>query len=364
MLFEMILTAAGLLISLLLFYRFPSLKKGGIEAKTRRLSIVIPARNEAVNLPLLLQDLQNQSYPAIEIICVDDCSTDNTATIASAFNVKLIRITEKPCDWTGKAYACQTGAKAATGDVLLFLDADVRLRNHALSRLMQTYEENRCVISVQPYHQTYKSYEQFSLFFNLIQVPSNGTGTFFKFKNAGLYGPVILIDKDTYWSVDGHTSAKNSIVDDVSLGEALAKKGKNFKLFLGSNQISFRMYAGGFPDLLHGWTKNYSTGAFKTPFLLFLMVFLWVASCLSAFIHPIQAILTGNWLYSAGFTVTYLFGCWNCSEFPEKSDVSKSMLLCFSGIYGTFCMGVFCSLIKKLFHLEVVWKGRKIKLEK
>ena len=289
MILNIIEVFAGLIISLLLFYRFPVLKKITDLKRPYKVSVIIPARNEEKNIPLLLQDLMKQTYSAYEIIGVDDCSVDNTAKIISSYGVSLLSIKDKPEDWTGKAWACEKGAESASGDLLLFLDADVRLQPLAISKLISTYVENQCVISVQPYHKTEKKYEQFSLFFNLIQIAANGTSSFFKFKNPGLYGPVILIDRDTYQGIGGHISAKSSIVDDLALGEKLTQKGFSFKLFLGENDISFRMYGDGFKKLLQGWTKNYATGALKTPPLLFLMVFLWITSCTSVFLFIIQA---------------------------------------------------------------------------
>jgi 4,4'-diaponeurosporenoate glycosyltransferase len=356
---------AGLIISRLLFCHFPALEKSSNAKRSYKISVIIPARNEEKNLSLLLEDLKKQIYPAYEIICVDDCSMDKTAEVASSFGVKLIRIDNKPGDWTGKAWACQKGGEASSGDLFLFLDADVRLRPDAISCLVGTYEKNQCVISVQPYHETGKNYEQFSLFFNLIQIAANGTSTSIHFKNPGLYGPVILIDKETYRTIKGHTAAKSSIVDDLALGEKLTQNGFLFKLYIGGQNISFCMYGGGFLDLMHGWTKNYATGALKTPLLLFGMVFLWVASCISAFICLIQAIFMQNSLLILIFLMLYALWVLELFRISRKIGRFKEYALIFYPIYMALFMWVFIlSFIKKLFHLNVVWKGRKIKLGK
>src|SRR6056297_2816672 len=260
----MITIVMGLLSSLIIFFKFPSLKTNNPGNSQYKLSIIIPARNEEKNIRLLLGDLMRQTTPIHEIICVDDGSFDNTFDVASSFDVKTISIKDKPGDWTGKTWACQTGADAATGDILLFLDADVRLSPNAISNLVHSYEEHQCVISVQPYHKTDKHYEQFSFFFNLIQIAGNGTSMIGEQKCAGLCGPLILIDQQTYISIDKHLSAKNSIVDDIALGQKLKQMGFRFKLFMGSKEIAYRMYGNDFKSLFQGWTKNYATGALKT----------------------------------------------------------------------------------------------------
>jgi len=365
MILNIIEVFAGLIISLLLFYRFPMLKKSTDLKRPYKVSVIIPARNEEKNIPLLLQDLNKQTYSTYEIICVDDCSEDNTANIVSSYGVSLLSIKNKPEDWTGKAWACEKGAESASGDLLLFLDADVRLQPLAISNLLSTYDENQCVISVQPYHQTEKKYEQFSLFFNLIQIAANGTSSVLKFKNPGLYGPVILINRDTYRAIEGHTSAKSSIVDDLALGEKLTQKGFPFKLYLGGKDISFRMYGGGFKKLLQGWTKNYATGAMKTPLLLFVMVFLWITSCTSVFLFILQSIGEHNLLETVIFTILYIFWVLELFRIAGRTgNFKKYVIFCFP-IYMIVFLGVFIiSFIKKIFHLNVVWKDRKIRLDK
>jgi len=99
----------GLVASWILFYRFPGLERGDPQdpgKKTPQLSIIIPARNEEQNLALLLGDLKKQTRDIHEIICVDDGSTDQTASIATVLGARLITATPKPAGWLGKSWAC------------------------------------------------------------------------------------------------------------------------------------------------------------------------------------------------------------------------------------------------------------------
>lgn len=363
MLYDLMLIAIGLVSSFILFAQFPILKTKRSPSSDYKISIIIPARNEEENIALLLEDLMRQKSTIHEIICVDDCSTDETYKIASSFDVKTIAIDEKPADWEGKAWACQVGGDAARGDILLFLDADVRLRENAIASLIHSYHENKCVISVQPYHKTEKYYEELSFFFNLIQIGGNGTSVGFMKENAGLYGPVILIDRETYNAIGGHLPAKNSIVDDLALTKALKKKGYPFKLFMGGENISLRMYGDGLKSLMEGWAKNYATGASRTPIFIFILVFLWISSSMSSALFLIKSTIYFDPIYFSIALFSYF--CWVLELFRISYRIGsfkKTTILLFPVYLAFFLLVFFVSLFKKIFRLNVTWKGRKIKL--
>ncbi|NLX75252.1 MAG: glycosyltransferase [Synergistaceae bacterium] len=243
---ELAIVLVGLAVTAILFHRFPTLPAAERDtvANYPSVSVIIPARNEEVNLPLLLSDLYAQTLPIHEIICVDDNSEDSTAQIIAASGARLIALNTKPNEWTGKTWACQNGADAATGELLLFLDADVRLGPNGLRLLLAAYRQAGCTVSVQPYHKTEKMYEQLSMMFNLVQIAANGIGLPEPY-NLGLYGPIILISRREYEKVGGHESVKNNVVEDVALGLRLKNVGLPFRLYIGNHDVSFRMYANG-----------------------------------------------------------------------------------------------------------------------
>lgn len=354
--------ALGLLFGVLLFSKHPFLEGNGSLAYEQKISVIIPARNEEYNLPKILSDLKKQNKPVFEIICVNDASDDKTADVALSFGAKLINVEEKPDGWVGKSWACQLGANHAQGDSILFLDADVRLSPDAIGKLEQAQQKHDCVISVQPYHQAEKFYEQFSLFFNLIMIAANGVSCPFIQKNIGLFGPVILINKDDYQSIGGHLSVKNSIVDDLSLGEKLKSKGIPFKLFLGGKDISFRMYSGGFRQLLQGWTKNFATGASKTPLPLIFMIVLWISTCISAVIYIfnlITAYSVANFIFTI---VIYFIVTLELMYAAHYIGSFKKWLIAFFPLHLTVFLAIFIvSIFKKVFRIDVKWKGRNIK---
>lgn len=359
---ELGIVFAGLLLTAMLFYRIPILPEADRKTpETPTISVIIPARNEERNLPLLLKDLREQTIPLHEIICVDDESEDSTAQIALDHGVRLLRLSSRPEGWIGKSWACQNGANAATGSLLLFLDADVRLGPDGIAGLFSAFMKDGCTVSVQPYHKTIRMYEQFSMMFNMVQIAANGTALP-RPRSIGLYGPVILIPRSVYQKAGGHERIRSSIVDDMALGEQIKKEGEMFELYVGSPEVSFRMYGGGLKSLLEGWIKNIATGATKTPLPLFVMVFLWITSLLSVPVQTIKYAIQGKESLLILYAVLYVV--WVCillyltrriGHFHAWASVLYPILM-------IVLLGVFTvSAYKKLFGREVKWKGRSIR---
>ncbi len=360
-LIEFAIVLTGLALTAVLFHRMPTLPWPDDElADGPTVSVIIPARNEEHNLPLLLADLQVQTFPAWEIICVDDDSDDATGRIPLDYGAKLITLKSKPDGWVGKSWACKNAADAATGDLLLFLDADVRLGPEGLHSLVSAYGRQGCTVSVQPFHKTEKLYEQFSMMFNLVQIAANGAALP-RPCNIGLYGPVILISRHDYEKVGGHESVKDHVVEDMALGSQLRKAGLQYCLHTGNREVSFRMYANGLRSLLQGWVKNMATGAAITPASVFLMVFLWIASLVSVPLQLIKFTILMNGAWLAIYILLYvvwavllaalarrigLFQVWNFVLYPL-------LMLVFLGVLAV-------SAIKKIFGLNVTWKGRSV----
>ncbi|MHB1454807.1 MAG: glycosyltransferase family 2 protein [Saccharofermentanales bacterium] len=361
MMVDLTIALIGMIFCILLFYRISPPDGHSSESLPLKVSIVIPARNEERNLPLLLEDIRKQTVRPFEIICVDDGSTDRTPEIVLQYGAVLVEAEGRPDGWIGKSWACHTGAHYAAGDLILFLDADVRLLPDALGELCSSYQVHGGVISVQPYHHVSRIYEQFSLFFNLVQMAGNGMGFYFKKNRIGLFGPVIMISKMDYLSINGHFGARNSITDDLALGERLKKHDIAFSLFLGDKSISYRMYESGMAALIQGWTKNFATGASKTPPATFLAVFAWITSCSSVTINLILSLLSGNLTHIALWLGMY--AVWTAILFvvtAKAGSYSKIAVLFYPVPLIVFLLLFIVSLAKKVLHLRVVWKDRSI----
>ena len=188
-------------LGFIFFFRIPVCKSGKVKSIRRpAVSIIVPARNEETNIPNLLKSLQGQVEVKDEIIVVDDHSEDKTATVAEEEGARVIKAKQMPAGWTGKTWACHQGAQAATGTILIFLDADTIIEDGGLDRIIGSYGEIECVLSIQPYHRMHKLYEQLSAFFNLILMAAMGPFTILgrMVRPIGLFGPVMVMEKKIY----------------------------------------------------------------------------------------------------------------------------------------------------------------------
>jgi len=218
-------------------------------------SIIIPARNEEHTLPVLLRSINAQSSRPLEVIVVDDGSTDRTAAVARELGARVMASQPLPDGWRGKTWACQQGAQAATGELLLFLDADTWFEPDGLGKILAAY--NGGAFSVGPYHAVREPYEQLSLFFNINMTAGTVPG--------GLFGQMLLVDRESYRQVGGHEAVKGRILENVYLASLFRDAGIPVWSITGRGMIALRMYPGGWRELVEGWTKGFASGAGQTP---------------------------------------------------------------------------------------------------
>ena len=223
-------------------------------------SIIIPARDEAENLPCLLTSVRSLASPVLEVIVVDDDSRDGTYEVALAGGAKAVT-TRVPPGWTGKAWASQVGAGIADGRFLLFLDADTVLAPDAVDRLLARYAETGGLVSVQPYHEVPTAYEQLSAYFNIVSMMGGGAFGRGATTRPVAFGPCLLTGRTDYDRVGGHAAVRTNILDDVGLAAAYARLGLPVRCAVGDAAVRMRMYPRGPRQLVEGWTKNIASGA-------------------------------------------------------------------------------------------------------
>ncbi len=226
-----------------------------------RVSVVVPARDEAATLPLLLRSLRRLTTPVHEVVVVDDGSSDATAAVARDGGAVVVPTTGPPPGWTGKSWACDLGVRASSGDVLLFLDADTVLAPTALDGLLALHERHGGLVSVQPFHDVVEPYEQLSSYFNVVSLLASGAFGPHPQRRPMAFGPCLVTSRADYDRSGGHAAVRGEILDDVRLAAAYARAGLPVHCALGEGSVRMRMYPGGVGQLAEGWTKNFASGA-------------------------------------------------------------------------------------------------------
>ena len=307
------------------------------------LSVIIPARNEAQNLPVLLRSLASQKLKPREIIVVDDGSSDGTAAVARQLGAKVIPSPPLPQDWRGKPWACQQGAQAAGGDWLLFLDADTWFAPDGLARVLSGYAGG--AFSVGPYHAVRQAYEYLSLFFNLHMT----LGTV----PHGLFGQMLLVDRDSYRRVGGHAAVKGRILENVWLAAHFRAAGIPTRSAVGGAAFSIRMYPRGLRELIAGWTKGFAAGAGQTPRGTMLLIVAWTIGLMLA---PLGGLATGDGLrWGAAYLLCAVQVAWfgrRVGAFPRFAALFYPVPLIF--FFAVFAWSILRS------GKRVRWKGREM----
>jgi len=216
------------------------------EHVTPKVSIILPARNEEKFIGRCLDSLIDQDYSNYEIIVIDDSSDDRTSQIISEYakkNPKIIFVTaqKKPDGWMGKNWACMEGYKNATGELLLFTDADTRhsqiVVSLAVSHLLSLELD---ALSVIPKLLTMD-------FWTKITLPMISTFLHTRFsairvndpskKTAYFFGSFFIIKQKTYKTVGMHEGVKHEIIEDGALGKKVKELGFKMRIVRGDHLI-------------------------------------------------------------------------------------------------------------------------------
>lgn len=211
-----------------------------------RVSIIIPARNEAAHLGRLLASLLTLDYASYEVIVVDDASSDATAVLASEFDAILVRTVKLPPAWTGKNYACYKGAQVATGEWLLFTDADTEHALLSLASSMGYVLDRRLdALSLLVGQDTASFWERLLLPFAYEQffvgVPGNQVNSPRK-ESLLANGQYFLIRRTAYDSIGGHEAVRSSIAEDIRLAQLFKRHHLRYGVARGEHLVFARLY--------------------------------------------------------------------------------------------------------------------------
>lgn len=236
---------------------YPRLRREPTPVEVPRVSILVPARNEAHNLPDSLPGIVAQGVH--EVLVLDDHSDDGTADVARRLGAAVLVSEPLPPGWGGKQWACQQLARAATGEVLLFLDADVRLAPGAVEAILAARARlDVDVLTVLPRAVDLQGGARLltPLVENLVvaTLPSQLL-TAPDPRVAWGHGACLLIDADRFHALGGYTACASGSLNDVAFVRQAKTSGARVGQALGRDLVGIRMY----PDYaasLAGYGKN------------------------------------------------------------------------------------------------------------
>jgi chlorobactene glucosyltransferase len=238
-------------------------------------SVIVPARNESKNVERCLRSILATKYPNIQVLLIDDRSTDDTRAIAQRLATRDSRLSvisgeELPKGWYGKPWACWQGYQLAAGTLLLFTDADTEHGPELLPRAVGAIEALRMdLLTVMPLQEMLTFWERVAqpmwfLLLGLRYAPFMKDGNMSRNpRHAIANGQFILVTRDSYEWVGGHRKVYDTVIEDLKLAVCYTEAGRRMFFAVADQDMKTRMYAG-LPELLEGWSKNFFRGVLET----------------------------------------------------------------------------------------------------
>jgi len=259
-------------------YAFPFLDAAQSPRVQPAVSILIPARDEAESIGTTVTTLLQQCYPALEVIVLDDHSSDGTGHIANAATAgnphfRLLTGAPLPEGWSGKNWACHQLAEAAQFDLLLFTDADVQWQPTALNAIVALQQaEAADLLTVWPTQQTISWGERL-----VVPLMNFAIWAYLPIwlvhhtpypSAAAANGQCLLFRRDAYGRSGGHKAIRNHVLDDLLLAQRVKATGGRLRMADGNGLVSCRMYTN-WAEVYYGYAKNILAGHRHSILLLF-----------------------------------------------------------------------------------------------
>lgn len=243
------------------------------------ISVLIPVRNEELNIIALLNSLKEINTPLIEIIVFNDQSTDNTAAILQECSksdprIRTISADSLPPGWLGKNWACHKLAAAAKGEYLLFLDADVTLSGNIIANTVNTMsQQNLGLLSIFPRQRHITLSEQLSvplmnyILLTLLPLVLVRVSPFSSHSAAN--GQFMLFRAATYNKIQPHSLFRKCAVEDIAIAKYLKKNRIKVSCLTGDERVKCRMYTS-YQESIKGFSKNIFMFFGNSPVLAFI----------------------------------------------------------------------------------------------
>jgi glycosyltransferase involved in cell wall biosynthesis len=333
----------------------------GFQGAPPLVSLVVAARNEERNVESAARSLLAQRYSALEIIVVEDRSTDRTGAILDALaaaepRIRVVHVKELPPGWLGKNHALSVGAAAARGTWLLFADADVIMAPDAVSRAV-AYAERRGLDHVTALPDTLmpglllKSFVIVGIIiFGLALRPWKARDPRSRsFVGVGAFN---LVRASVYARVGGHAPIRLRPDDDIKLGKILKQGGARQDAVSGRGMVSVEWYRS-LGETIDGLMKNsFSVVQYNPVAMLGGVVFYLVLG-----LAPLAALLLGagplRWL--GGLAVAWQLLVH--ARIAREAHLPLSAVLLYPLVYPIFAWIVLRAMVLNLWQGGIYWRG-------
>jgi chlorobactene glucosyltransferase len=289
-------------------------------------SVVIPARNESSTIATVVGSILATTYHPVELLVVDDRSTDDTAAIVERFGdprLRLVRGEELPDGWYGKPWACYQGYRAAKGEILLFTDADTQHAPELLGRAVGALlSEEAGLVTVAPLQRCVTFWErvvmpQIWLLLALRYHPA-AVNRARRERDVIANGQFILMTRQAYEAAGTHRAVRHEVAEDLALAQTFLRQGLKLHFVFAERLMETRMYQG-LSHLIEGWSKNIYLGGRRSfphepllrglvPVMLVVAMLYWLlppavllASAMDPRLAPIAPAALLATAFSAGF---------------------------------------------------------------
>jgi len=317
-------------------------------------SVIIPACNEEESIEQAVRQLISQDYPQLEVIIVNDRSTDNTGVVLEKLKgqcpqLKVITIYDLPPNWLGKNHAIYRGEKEATGEWLIFTDADVMFSPRSMKQTVGYALEHKLDhLTIAPdlyyggvFYRAFLAYFTFAVTATVMVTKKVGVGSF------------NLVKKSVYNEIGGYEVLATQPVDDMSFGRLVVNKGYKQGFGLpGKGFITVKWYKNLFATL-KGFEKNlFASMNYKVSAVIGLCVYSLVTN-----VYPFVGLFFGSvWARAlCGISLLSLFAVYN--HLSKLFDISSSYVL-FHPISALLYLGaVINSTVKALSRGGIEWRG-------
>ncbi|MDZ7637145.1 MAG: glycosyltransferase [Bryobacterales bacterium] len=346
------LIAVGILVlafkARLNYLRLPALPPGSLAEVD--VTVIIPARNEAANIARVVS-----SFPDVEVVVVDDASTDGTSDLARAAGAQVIAAPALPQGQLGKPNACNAGALASLTEWLLFVDADTWYEPGFAGRFIAYAQEEKLeMVSAFLRQHTESFFEHvllpyaFALYFTGVNADQVNSAVS---RQALANGQCLLVRRDTYRKLGGHAAVATSIIEDVALARLAKKNGVGAYVIRAEDSGHVRMYDG-LGAIWRGFEKNSFRFLLVNPLGGAIVI---AASIVFTSYLPLLVLLAlgQDWLMAIGFALLPGLALLPWYRGP------RAILLTPIAIY-LFQLIALSGMWKTLTRGKTTWKGRPV----